>query len=57
MKFDCEDDVAPVSTGISDVEARLESVRFSRIGLGSLYLREDVSADPSRHFSLFTCRL
>jgi len=42
-KFDSADDVAPVMTGISDVEARFESLRFSRIG--SLYFKEDVSAN------------
>lgn len=51
MKFDSADDVAPVMTGISDAEARFESLRFSRIG--SLYFKEDVSADL-RDVSLFS---
>ena len=61
MKFDSADDVLPVMAGISDVEARFESLRFSRIG--SLYFKEDVNADL-RAVSLFsgavdatTCRL
>jgi hypothetical protein len=37
------DDVKPILTAITDMEAKLQSLRFSRIG--SLYFKEDVSTD------------
>ena len=42
-EFDSADDVRPIMTGMLDVEAKFESLCFSRIG--SLYFKEDVSAD------------
>ena len=42
-EFDSADDVRPIMTGVLDVETKFESLSFSRIG--SLYFKEDVSAD------------
>jgi hypothetical protein len=42
-EFESADDVTPIMTGMLDVETKFESLRFSRIG--SLYFKEDVSAD------------
>ena len=42
-EFDSADDVRPIMTGMLDVETKFESLCFSRIG--SLYFKEDVSAD------------
>jgi hypothetical protein len=41
--FERPEDVTPIMTGILDMEKKFESLRFSRIG--SLYFKEDVSAD------------
>jgi hypothetical protein len=38
-----QDDVKPILTGVLDVAIKFESLCFSRIG--SLYFKEDVSAD------------
>ena len=42
-KFDSADDVIPILDSVFDLQAKFESVCFSRIG--SLYFKEDVSAD------------
>jgi hypothetical protein len=42
-KFERAEDVKPVMNGIMDMEAKFESLRFSRIG--SLYFKEDVGPD------------
>jgi hypothetical protein len=42
-EFGSPGDVTPIMTGILDIETKFESLRFSRIG--SLYFKEDVSAD------------
>lgn len=42
-EFESADDVRPIMTGILDMETKFESLRFCRIG--SLYFKEDVSAD------------
>jgi hypothetical protein len=42
-EFGSADDVRPILTGVLDVETKFESLCFSRIG--SLYFKEDVSAD------------
>jgi hypothetical protein len=41
--FGSADDVIPILDGMMDVETKFESLSFSRIG--SLYFKEDVSAD------------
>jgi hypothetical protein len=41
--FERADDVKPLMNAIMDMEAKFESLRFSRIG--SLYFKEDVSPD------------
>jgi hypothetical protein len=41
--FGSADDVEPIMTGLFDLETKFESLCFSRIG--SLYFKEDVSAD------------
>ena len=43
LQFATADDVRPIMNSMLDIEAKFESLRFSRIG--SLYFKEDVSAD------------
>ena len=42
-EFGSADEVRPILNGVLDVETKFESLSFSRIG--SLYFKEDVSAD------------